>query len=369
MEEVADDPIDDVNVAYTLHYYAATHKEGLRNKAQTAIDRNVPLFVTEFGICEADGDGNLDFEESRKWWDFLAENDISWCNWSVVDKVEAASALTSGSPSNGQWTNANYTTSGAFVRDELRRTHELPTYENTLSIQFNNPEIIQSDSDFQFDISVFNADTLIADSLVSYTIEMSNGGSVSDSGLFLPNGETGNMKLFITAVYDTLITTLIADIIITDVHPGNIDNKDNKTFLALVKDDTYTFAPSLAYGGTKSTTAPHEGDTLMMNNQAYVWSVINEPSGIVSQSDSRVRSFISLYVINPVERVTKISRGGIGFGQIHLNGSLVGFGNFNLPKGENVLFIEYTGATTDTSAFDFAFMTPKEIRCLTLPTH
>ena len=36
------DPIQRDNIAYTLHFYAATHKEGLRSKAQTALNNGIP---------------------------------------------------------------------------------------------------------------------------------------------------------------------------------------------------------------------------------------------------------------------------------------------------------------------------------------
>uniref|UniRef100_A0A915DLV0 Glycoside hydrolase family 5 domain-containing protein n=1 Tax=Ditylenchus dipsaci TaxID=166011 RepID=A0A915DLV0_9BILA len=34
---------------YTLHYYAGEHKQWLRNKAQTALNNGLPIFITEYG--------------------------------------------------------------------------------------------------------------------------------------------------------------------------------------------------------------------------------------------------------------------------------------------------------------------------------
>ena len=53
------------NVMYTLHFYAATHKEWLRDKAQAALDKGLPLFVSEFSICDASGNGGLDKAEAK----------------------------------------------------------------------------------------------------------------------------------------------------------------------------------------------------------------------------------------------------------------------------------------------------------------
>ena len=65
---VADSPIKGYkNLMYTLHFYAGTHGEYLRTKAQAALDKGLPLFVSEFGISDASGNGNLNKEEGGKW--------------------------------------------------------------------------------------------------------------------------------------------------------------------------------------------------------------------------------------------------------------------------------------------------------------
>ena len=86
VDEASEDPINDNNVAYTLHFYAATHKQNLRNRAITALSNGVPLFVTEWGAVQASGDGAIDYEETQKWMDFLQENGISHASWSLSDK-------------------------------------------------------------------------------------------------------------------------------------------------------------------------------------------------------------------------------------------------------------------------------------------
>ncbi len=120
VDDVINNEVDDENVAYTLHYYAASHKQSLRDRAQRAINANLALFVTEFGTTEASGDGFLDVAESRVWWEFLDDNDISWCNWSVSDKREESASLIPGARSTGGWTTNQITDSGNLVRDELK---------------------------------------------------------------------------------------------------------------------------------------------------------------------------------------------------------------------------------------------------------
>ena len=119
VKEASENPINDKNVAYTLHYYAATHGQYLRDEAQAGLNNGVALFVTEYGTCEASGDGAIDEVQSRLWWEFLDKNHISHCNWSVADKVEAAAALKPGASETGGWTSDQLTVSGHLVRNEI----------------------------------------------------------------------------------------------------------------------------------------------------------------------------------------------------------------------------------------------------------
>lgn len=113
-------PIQGENIAYTLHYYASTHKEWLREKARKALDAGIAIIVTEYGVCEATGDGVIDYAESINWWNFLDENQISYCNWAIYDKNESAAALKPGNNYFGGWTLDQLTPSGKFVRAKLR---------------------------------------------------------------------------------------------------------------------------------------------------------------------------------------------------------------------------------------------------------
>ena len=120
VDDVIGNKIADANVAYTLHYYAATHKQSLRDLAKKAITAGVPLFVTEYGISEASGNGSLNHEEAIKWWGFSDENSISHCNWSIADKEELSAALNPKASSTGGWAQKDLTISGHLVRLEIR---------------------------------------------------------------------------------------------------------------------------------------------------------------------------------------------------------------------------------------------------------
>ncbi|WED66827.1 glycoside hydrolase family 5 protein [Synoicihabitans lomoniglobus] len=120
VDEAAADPLDDSNVAYTLHFYAGTHKADLRARAITALEANIALFVTEWGTVNADGDGEVDHESVAAWMKFMRQWNLSHANWAVSDKEEGASIVRPGASTSGGWTDDDLTASGRFVRELIR---------------------------------------------------------------------------------------------------------------------------------------------------------------------------------------------------------------------------------------------------------
>lgn len=108
------------NIMYTLHFYAGTHKEYLRQKAISALNMNLPIFVTEFGISDASGNGNLDIAEGNIWIDFLNKNNISWMCWNLSNKDES-SAILKNTNKVTDWTNDELSNSGKWLLEALKR--------------------------------------------------------------------------------------------------------------------------------------------------------------------------------------------------------------------------------------------------------
>lgn len=117
----AKDPLGFDNVAYTLHYYAGTHRQELRDKADAALAAGLALFITEFGVVDATGDGPIAREESERWWDWAEAHGISWLAWSIGDKDESSAALRPGTASGG-WSASDLTESGTMLRNRLVRS-------------------------------------------------------------------------------------------------------------------------------------------------------------------------------------------------------------------------------------------------------
>lgn len=102
---VAASPLQGIsNVMYTVHFYAATHKDYLRDKMRKAVEGGLPVFVSECAGMEASGDGPLDAAEWQKWVDTMEQLRISYVCWSLSDKNETCSMLLPRAKSCGDWT-------------------------------------------------------------------------------------------------------------------------------------------------------------------------------------------------------------------------------------------------------------------------
>lgn len=121
VEIAATDPLVGSNIGYTLHFYAGTHREPLREKAREAMRRGAALMVTEYGSTEATGDGPIDTAETQLWWDFMEEHHISYAQWSIADKDETSAALRPGANAQGGWTDDMITQSGLMARERFRQ--------------------------------------------------------------------------------------------------------------------------------------------------------------------------------------------------------------------------------------------------------
>ena len=120
IDKAAASPLDDSNVMYTLHFYAGTHKDDLRNRLETCVQNNLPVFVSEFGMCEASGNGANDFVSTTKWLDLLNKYQISFCCWNLANKDESSSVFKASSTALSDWTDDDFNESGRWIRDYFR---------------------------------------------------------------------------------------------------------------------------------------------------------------------------------------------------------------------------------------------------------
>ena len=117
----AADPIKGYkNLMYTMHFYAGTHKQWLRDRTDAAIRAGLPVFISESAGMEASGDGPIDYTEWQLYIDWINKNNLSWIGWSISDKNETCSVLHTSASSTGHWKDSDLKESGVKIREYLR---------------------------------------------------------------------------------------------------------------------------------------------------------------------------------------------------------------------------------------------------------
>ena len=121
VDKPAADPIKGYdNIMYTIHFYAATHKDDLRKRMQNAVKSGIALFCTEFGTCDASGNGGNDFNESQKWIDAMESAGVSYCIWNLSNKSETSAQIASSCSKTSGWKESELSASGKWYRNLLR---------------------------------------------------------------------------------------------------------------------------------------------------------------------------------------------------------------------------------------------------------
>ncbi|SDO64077.1 carbohydrate-binding domain-containing protein [Alkalicoccus daliensis] len=183
----ADNPIDDENTMYTVHFYTGTHatsetsedRENVMSNARYALENGVAVFATEWGTSQADGNNGPYIDEADEWLTFLAENNISWANWSLTNKNETSGSFvpfelnrteaTSLDPGDDQvWAPEELSLSGEYVRSRIKGIPYEPI-DRTLREPFTEVLFDFEDSTQGF---VVNADSPVQDVTLSHVNHM-----------------------------------------------------------------------------------------------------------------------------------------------------------------------------------------------------
>lgn len=102
------------NLMYALHFYADTHRDSLRVKLKNAVNAGLPVFVTEYGICDASGSGPVNPDEAGKWMQLLDDCQISSCIWNLSNKAETSAMLKPDCKKTYGWKKADLSSSGSW---------------------------------------------------------------------------------------------------------------------------------------------------------------------------------------------------------------------------------------------------------------
>ena len=116
VDQAAADPITEYeNLMYTLHFYAATHTDDLRQKMQAAVENGLPVFVSEYGICDASGNGGIDEAQADLWVEAMDRLGISYVAWNLSNKEESSAMLQSSCGKTNGFVQEDLSASGKWL--------------------------------------------------------------------------------------------------------------------------------------------------------------------------------------------------------------------------------------------------------------
>ncbi len=117
--DVINNKVNASNIAYTFHFYAASHGDQYLNALRNAAD-HLPMWVSEFGTQQASGDGGNNFGQSQRYLDLLRDRKISWTNWNYSDDFRSGAVWNTGTCGGSDYSASRLKEAGRWIRDRIR---------------------------------------------------------------------------------------------------------------------------------------------------------------------------------------------------------------------------------------------------------
>ena len=118
VNKAADNPLDYKNIVYSAHFYAGVHGKVVKDNIEYALEKGIPVLVTEWGTTDATGDGEIYEAASKHWIEFLEAKNIGYINWSFCNKNEGSAILNEQYTTEKEQVIHKYlTNSGKLVRE------------------------------------------------------------------------------------------------------------------------------------------------------------------------------------------------------------------------------------------------------------
>ena len=112
-------PLPYDNIMYTYHYYSGHSLDGYLTTLKKTMQKNFPIFITEWGIGKDTTSTSLELEHAENFLAYVNQHGISWANWSLCNKDEPFSAIRPDVNTLGGWTLDDLTVSGKMVFEAL----------------------------------------------------------------------------------------------------------------------------------------------------------------------------------------------------------------------------------------------------------
>ena len=121
LRSVAADPLSFGSVMYSLHFYAATHRQEYRDMLAEVRKAGLPVFVTEYGVTASSGGLPRDLESADLWIDLLERENVSYCMWALSKAPEACSMVRSTVPKYRGFEHDDFTETGLWLLETLKK--------------------------------------------------------------------------------------------------------------------------------------------------------------------------------------------------------------------------------------------------------
>jgi endoglucanase len=128
VSDVLESPLSYDNIMYAYHEYLdiSVDEEYDSYYLDKVKESGIPIFITEWGIVDNSEDNNNDGEElysktAETFLEYLDDNKISWCNWSLSNKDEIHSVIKSDCDKYSGWEEEDFTFIGNIVIRALRK--------------------------------------------------------------------------------------------------------------------------------------------------------------------------------------------------------------------------------------------------------
>ena len=176
------------NILYTFHFYANSHFEQMQELLENAINAGLPVFVTECGIVDLDGNGKTNYENAEVWFSLLDRCNISYTVWNLSNKSEASAMFKNTVRSVSRITDRDLTPCGQYVKALLQGEdlHSIPSGINE-TVSFR--ELWLGDRFFAYGILAGGTVLLLA-LLCLWDVLSRNKGNRSYDSLLKKTGDT-----------------------------------------------------------------------------------------------------------------------------------------------------------------------------------
>lgn len=154
VDKAAADPITEYdNIMYALHFYAATHKEDIRNRMVNALGNGLPIIVSEYGICSADGNGGIDAQQAQAWINLMDEKNVSYVAWNLSNKNETSAVFESGCSKTNGFTKDDLSDGGRWLYDMLTSEENMESTTQDADTNHNDNLVVENGMEYQAIIS------------------------------------------------------------------------------------------------------------------------------------------------------------------------------------------------------------------------